>query len=238
MINSIETTILFEDDKKSFIKCRDLKQINVITGENRVGKSSFLSCFPAVLSYLNDLTYPDTKKKNYATPFFIQNMYIPNVKSFSIEMDLDDGNEYRALVDNVQRKKDTFYIDSYNRNIISGIYDKSLYAARDIHTYLYHYDIALVDSVDEHLSPSKQADLARLLTTLVKNEPNSQLFIISNSYCFLKSLYISSIEKKVDTTVIEMLDDRPAIQYDLKQEFDRLPCVKTQVKLYDQELDL
>ena len=70
MISSIEATIRFEDGKKSFVKCRDLKQINVITGENRVGKSSFLSCFPAVLSYLNDLTYPDTKKKNYTTPFF------------------------------------------------------------------------------------------------------------------------------------------------------------------------
>lgn len=153
-------------------------------------------------------------------------------------MGLDDGNEYRALVKNVQKKRWNFYIDSYNRNIISGIYNKPLYAAHDIHKRLYHYDIALVDSVDEHLSPAKQADLARSLTCLLKNEPNSQLFIISNSYCFLKSLYISSIEKNIDVTVIEMLDDKPAIQYDLKQEFDRLPCVETQVKLYDQELDL
>lgn len=153
-------------------------------------------------------------------------------------MGLDDGNEYNISINSIQRKKDRFHIDSYNRNIISGIYHHPLYAASDIHKYLYFYDVALVDSIDEHLSPSKQSDLGRILTPLVKNEPNSQLFIISNSYCFLKRLYISSIEKNIEVSVIEMLDNKPAIQYDLKQEFDRLPCVMTQSNLYEEELDL
>ena len=238
MISSIEATIIFEDGKRSFVKCKDLKQINIITGENNTGKTSFLSCFPAVLSYLNDLTYPDTKNKIYSDLFFIKNLYIPNVKSFAIEMGLDGKDIYRTLVNDVQKKKHTFHIDWYNRCILSGTYHDTLYSAKDIHRYLYDYDIALVDSIDEHLSPSNQVRLAKYLSGMLKDDPHKQIFIISNSYCFLKSLLISSIEKNLETCVIEMMDNRPAIQYDLKEDFERLPCVKSQIDLYEQECDL